>query len=100
MERRRHHWRRLHNTSAYRERGKAKLGSTEEAWKETLPIPPPDLVPMWEQIEDSGECCGYTLTKNVANWRVAKHGSLQLDKEKMQIRVADQEAHFTVFVHH
>ena len=31
------------NTSAHRERGKAKLRSIEEAWEETLRILPPDL---------------------------------------------------------
>ena len=34
------------NASAYRERGKAKLNSIEEAWKTTLLSPPPDVVPM------------------------------------------------------
>ena len=37
------------NTSAYRERGKAKLRSTEDAWGEMLLILPPDLVPMWSE---------------------------------------------------
>ena len=34
------------NTSACRERGKAKLSSIEEAWEKMLLILPPDLVPM------------------------------------------------------
>ena len=42
-------------TSAFRERGQAKLGSIEEAWEETLLIPPPDLVSMWGQIGDPGD---------------------------------------------
>ena len=71
------------NTSANRECGKAKLSSIEGAWEEMLLLPPPILVPMWSQMEDSGDCHGYILTKkNVANWRVAKRGSLQLDKER------------------
>ena len=30
---------------------------------------------------------------------VARHGSLQLDKEKVQLRVTDQGAHLPVFMH-
>ena len=51
------------NTSAYRERGKAKVSSIEEASEETQLIPPPDLVPMWSQMADSGDCGGFILTK-------------------------------------
>ena len=61
-ERRGHHWERLVNTSAYRERGKAKLSSIEEVWEEMLLIPPPDLVPLWDQMQDSGDCCGFMVT--------------------------------------
>ena len=89
------------NTSTYRERGKAKVSSIKDAWEETLLTPPPDFVPMWGQIEDSGDCCGFIPTiKNVANCRVAKHGSLQLGKEKMHFREADQGARLSVFIHH
>ena len=35
------------NTSAYYERGKAKMSSIDEIWEDTLLISPPDLVPMW-----------------------------------------------------
>ena len=56
------------NSSAYRERGKANLSSIEEAWETTLLIPPPDLLPMRGQIEDSGDCSGFILsTRNVAH---------------------------------
>ena len=41
------------NISAHRERGQAMVSSIEEAWGEALLIPPPDLVPVWGQIEDS-----------------------------------------------
>ena len=34
------------NTSAFRESGQAKLSSIEEAWKETLLIPPPNPFPL------------------------------------------------------
>ena len=40
----------------------------------------------------------YQKKKNVTNWRAAEHGSLQFDKEKMQMREGDQEAHLPVFV--
>ena len=43
------------NMSANCERGKPKPSSFEEAWWTTLLIPPPDLVPMWGQIEDFGD---------------------------------------------
>ena len=50
------------NTSAYRERGKAKMRSKDEAWEETLLIPPPDVVPMWCKMEDLGDRCGFIRT--------------------------------------
>ena len=66
------------------------MSSIEEAWEEML-IPPPDVVPMWGQVEDSGDCGGFTLTKkNAPNWHVSRHGSLQMEAE-MQTR-ADKEA--------
>ena len=74
-----------------------KMGSIEGAREEMLLIPPPDVVPMWGQMED---CCGCIQTqKNVTNWRVARHGSLQLDKEQVQIRETDQAAHLPVCIH-
>ena len=48
------------DTSAHREREKAKLSSVEEGRKTTLLSLPPDLVPMWGQNEDSGDCCGFS----------------------------------------
>ena len=39
------------------------MSSIEEAWEETSLIPPPDVVPMWGQTEDSGDRCGFTPTK-------------------------------------
>ena len=71
------------NTSACRERGKAKVNSIAEAW---------DWVQMWGQMEDSGGCCSNILSKkNVRNERVARHGSLQ-NKDELQTRATDQEA--------
>ena len=87
--------------------------------EETLLIPPPDVVPMWGQMEDSGDCCGFIQTnKNVTNLRGARHGSkckdgcrrgqltkksrsgvllgmesLQLNKEMTQMRAMDQPPH-------
>ena len=88
------------NPCAYRERGKAKLSSVEEARVETLLIPPPDVVPMWGHIEESEDCCGITVTTtNATNWTVATHGSLQLNNEKLQRRATDQGAHLPAFMH-
>ena len=39
------------NTSASCERGQAKVSSIEEAWRETLLVPPPDLVAMWRPLQ-------------------------------------------------
>ena len=44
-------------SSAFRERGKAGVSSM------TLVILPPDLVPMWGQMEESGDCCGFIQKK-------------------------------------
>ena len=41
------------NSSAYRERGKARVCSVEETWERTPLIPPRDLAPMWGQMEYS-----------------------------------------------
>ena len=38
-------------SSAYRDRGKARVSSIEETWEKTLLIPPPDVVPM---VPDQG----------------------------------------------
>ena len=38
------------NVSAYRARGQPKPSPTEEAWRTTLLIPPPDLVPKWDRL--------------------------------------------------
>ena len=68
------------------------LSSIDAVWKETLWVPPSDLVPMWGQMAGSVDCCGFFLAhKSVTNWHVARHGSLQY-KEELQTRAADQEA--------
>ena len=73
------------NTSAYRERGKSKMSSIEETLEETLLILPPDVVPMWGQMEDTVDCRGFVLrTRNVPNWPVARHGSLQTEDEEAE----------------
>ena len=36
----------------------------EEVWEETLLIPPPDGVPIWGQMKESGECRSFILTKS------------------------------------
>ena len=88
------------NTSAFREGGKVRLSSVEDVWEEMRPIPPRDLVPMWRQMEDSGDRCCFVFTNSsVFHWRAARHGSLHLNRDKMQIRVTDQGAHLPVFAH-
>ena len=48
---------------------------------------------------DGRDCCGFLLSKNVTNWRVARHWSLQ-NQEEMQIKAIDQEApHWRVTRH-
>ena len=104
------------NTSAHRERGKSKMSSIEETLEKTLLIPPPDVVPMWGQMEDQlivaasfseqgtsrtgplpgTEACKRKTSRQTKaveqeapKWRVALHGSLQLDKDKMQTKDTD-----------
>ena len=68
------------STSSFSERGKAKLSSIKEAWEQTLLILS-YLVPMWDQIEDAGDCCGLIVTtRNFTNRLVVRHGSLQLGR--------------------
>ena len=58
------------------------MSSIEETWEETLVIRPLDVIPMWSQMEDSGDCSGFILTtRNVSNCRVARDGSLQMEEE-------------------
>ena len=81
-------------SSAFRERGKAGVSSIEVTWEKTLVILPPDLVPMWGQMEESGDCCGFIQKKSgELKWRVARHGRFQLNKGKMQIKETDLAAH-------
>ena len=88
------------NSSACPERGKAGVISVEETLEETLLIPPPDLVPMWGRMEESGDCCGFSVPKRSGqSWRVARHGSFQLNKDKMQIKETDRAAHLPVCIH-
>ena len=80
------------NTSAYRERGKARESCRRSVGKDPCGSLPFFLVPMWSQMEDSGDRCGFiSATRSVPTWRVAVHGSLQT-KEDLQTRAADQEA--------
>ena len=88
------------NSSAYRERGKAGVSFIEETWEETLLLPPPGVVPMWGQMKESGDCCGFIIMKkSEPSWRVAKRGCFQLNKDKMQMKATDQAAHFSVYIH-
>ena len=71
----------------------------EVTWEKTLLILPPD-VPMWGQMEESGDCCGFIQKKSgELKWRVARHGRFQLNKDKMQIKETDLSAHLPVYIH-
>ena len=88
------------NSSACRDRGKAGVSSIEETWETTLLILPPDVVPMWCQLKESGDCCGFTTTKkSEPSWRVARNGSFNFKKDKVQIKEIDQAAHLPVYIH-
>ena len=41
----------------------------------------------------------HSHNESIANWRFAGHGSLQLRKEKVQIRETDQGSRLLVFMH-
>ena len=51
------------NSAAYRELGKAPAISIETTRADSLLVPLPDLVPIWTQLKDSGDCCGFIITK-------------------------------------
>ena len=45
---------------------------------------------MWEEIEDSGGCCGFVTTvKDVEGWKIYRHGCLRLNKELLQMKPND-----------
>ena len=55
---------------------------------------------MWDQMKETEGCCGFTITKkSETSWRVARHGSIQLAKDQMQIKETDQAAHLPVYIH-
>ena len=40
---------------------------------------------MWGQMKDSGDCCGFVITReNVELRKVAGHGSCELNKDKLR----------------
>ena len=87
-------------SSANREGGKAKMNFIEEEWEETSLILPPDLVLMWSKMEESGDCFGFIVQKrSEQSWRVARCGSFQLDKDKMQMKETDLAAHLPACIH-
>ena len=77
-----------------------RVSSIEETCEKPLLTPPPDVVPTWCQMKESGDCYGFTTTKkSEPSWRVAMHGTFQLNKDKMQIEERDQAAHLPVHIH-
>ena len=88
------------NSAAHCERGKAKVSSIKEVWEEMLLIPPHYVVPMWCQMKVSRDCCGFFLTQSgELKWRVARHGSYQPNKDRMQMKKTDRAAHLPVNIH-
>ena len=55
---------------------------------------------MLSQVEETGDCCGLIIAKQEApSWRVAWHGSYDLNKDMLQIMERDKQTHFSVYVH-
>ena len=55
---------------------------------------------MWAQMEESGDCCGFIVPEwSEQSWRVVRHGSSQLNKDKMQMKETDPAAHLHSDVH-
>ena len=51
-------------------------------------------------MKETEDCCGFTITKkSEPSWRVARRGSFQLNKDKMQIKETDHAAHLPVYMH-
>ena len=71
------------------------MNSIEEAWEETLLVPPPFVVPMWVRGRNQETAAVSKLPKrSEQNWRVARHGSLQTEDEKApKWRVARHGSH-------
>ena len=69
------------------------VSSIEETWEKTLLTPPPDVVPTWCQMRFQNN------KKSESSWRVARHGSFQLNKDKMQIKETAEAAHLPVHIH-
>ena len=64
------------NSSVHREGGRQGVSSIDEAWSEAFLVPPPSKVPMWRQVQESEDCCDFTLTKkSQCSSRVASYGS-------------------------
>ena len=89
------------NSSAYRKRGTEGMRFIDEAWSETLLVPPPGKVPMWKERQESEDCCGAILTKIKcqSSWRVASHESDKLNRDKPANKEKDEAAHLPVLVH-
>ena len=51
-------------------------------------------------MKESGDCCGFAMTKkSEKSWRVARHESIQLNKDKLQIKETDQAVDLPVYIH-
>ena len=59
------------------------MSSFDAAWSEAFLVPPPSKVPMWRQVQESEDCCDFTLTKkSQCSSRVASYGSFYLNEDK------------------
>ena len=86
----------LRATSIQRPSGNAerRVSKIEEAWAEALLRSPSGDVPMWGQMEETDDCCGFVTAKQeVPSLRVAWHGSYQVNRVQMQIKSKDQSTH-------
>ena len=114
----------LSNTAA-KKRCKATIGPAQESHRQKQCRHPPDVIPMWGQMVNSGNCCGFIYQQGMIRtgvakhaslqtqderqtkaadqetpkWHVARHGSLLKNKEKMRIKDTDLAAHLTVHIH-
>ena len=70
------------------------MSCIEEAWAEALLRLPSGDVPMWGQMEETDDWCGFVIAKQeVPSLRVAWHGSCEVNRVQTQIKSKDQSTH-------
>ena len=79
--------------------GRREVSFIEGTWEETRLLPPSGPVQLG-QMKETEDCCGFVITKqNEPSWRVARHGSFQLNKDKMQIEGNRSSGTPSVYIH-